>query len=329
MSLSAVPSDPAADPPAVGLVPDPTLVVGALRAEVESVVRGKPDVVRLALCALLAGEHLLVEDVPGTGKTVLARSLAAALGGRFRRVQCTPDLLPSDLTGTTVYDSASGTWSFRAGPVFANVVLVDELNRASPRTQAALLEPMEEGSVTVDGTTHRLPVPSLVIATQNPFGSAGTFALPESQLDRFGFVLSMGLPDRAAQRALLRGEGGTAALDSVRAVTTPADLSATIASVASVHVADAVLDYLLDLVESTRRHAAIVLGASPRAADSLLRLARAHAVVAGRRFVSPDDVQAVFVPALAHRVVTLEGTAIASGARALSELLGAIAVPTP
>jgi MoxR-like ATPase len=318
MSLSALPSEPA---------DDPRRLAAALVTQVERVVRGKTDAVRLALCALLAGEHLLIEDVPGTGKTMLARSLAAALGGRFRRVQCTPDLLPGDLTGTTVYDAATSSWSFRPGPVFANVVLVDELNRASPRTQAALLEPMEEASVSVDGTTHALPVPSLVIATQNPFGSAGTFALPESQLDRFGIVLSMGVPDRDAQRALLQGEGGAAALDEVVAVTTPAQLAATIAAVATIHVADAVVEYVLDLIEATRRHAEIVLGASPRAADSLLRLARAHAVISDRSFVSPDDVQAVFAPALAHRIVTLEGLAVVAATRALTDLVGAIAVP--
>jgi MoxR-like ATPase len=313
---------------ATSTVADPTSVAAQLRREVERVVRGKPEAVRLALCALLAGEHLLIEDVPGTGKTMLARSLAAALGGRFRRVQCTPDLLPSDITGTTVYDASTGSWSFRRGPVFANVVLVDELNRASPRTQAALLEPMEEASVTVDGTTHPLPVPSLLIATQNPFGSAGTFALPESQLDRFGIVLSMGLPDRDAQRALLRGDGGAPALDDVEAVTTPAQLATIIEAVATVHVAESVLEYVLDLGEATRRHAEIVLGASPRSVDSLLRLARAHAVIQGRRFVSPDDVQAVFASAFAHRVVTIEGLAVPTATRALKDLLGAIAVPS-
>lgn len=305
----------------------PASVAAALSVQVERVVRGKPEAVRLALCALLAGEHLLIEDVPGTGKTILARSLAAALGGRFRRVQCTPDLLPSDLTGTSVFDAASATWSFRPGPVFANIVLVDELNRASPRTQAALLEPMEEGAVSVDGVTHPLPCPSLVIATQNPYGSAGTFALPESQLDRFGMVLTMGLPDRGAQRALLRGEGGATALDHVHAVTSPSELAATIDAIGELHVADVVIEYVLDLVEATRRHAAIVLGASPRATDSLVRLARAHAVLCGRDYVSPDDVQAVLVAALSHRVVTVEGLVVSTAAHALRDLVDAVTVP--
>ncbi len=325
MSLSAVPSGTAPDP----VRPDPVHVAAALREQVESVVRGKDDAIRLALCALLAGEHLLVEDVPGTGKTVLARSLAAALGGRFRRVQCTPDLLPSDVTGTTVYGPATNTWSFRPGPVFANVVLVDELNRASPRTQAALLEPMEERSVSVDGTSHALPSPFLCIATQNPYGSAGTFPLPESQLDRFGIVLTMGIPDREAQRALLRGEGGTDALPAVEAVTSPADFDGVIADVLALPMADAVLDYALDLVGATRSHADLALGASPRAAQSLVSLARAHAIVRGRAYVSPDDLQAVFVSALAHRVVTVQGLSIATAARVLDAILASVAIPRP
>lgn len=322
MKWSAVADDAPAQRPN-----EPFAVAAALSVQVERVVRGKSDAVRLALCALLAGEHLLIEDVPGTGKTILARSLAAALGGRFQRVQCTPDLLPSDLTGTSVFDAASATWSFRPGPVFANIVLVDELNRASPRTQAALLEPMEEGAVSVDGVTHPLPRPSLVIATQNPFGSAGTFALPESQLDRFGIVLTMGLPDRSAQRALLRGDGGLAALGHVHSVTSPESLEVTIALIADLHVADTVIEYVLDLVEATRRHAAIVLGASPRATDSVVRLARAHAVLRGRDYVSPDDVQAVLVPALSHRVVTVDGLVVTTAAAALADLLDGVAVP--
>jgi MoxR-like ATPase len=319
MTLSAVPSDQPIDA---------TAVARTLRAEVERVVRGKPDAVRLALCALLAGEHLLVEDIPGTGKTVLARSLAAALGGRFRRVQCTPDLLPSDLTGTTVYEPATGDWSFHPGPLFANVVLVDELNRASPRTQAALLEPMEERSVTVDGATHALPAPFLVVATQNPYGSAGTFPLPESQLDRFGVVLTLGVPDRGAQRELLRGEGGTDALAGVHAVTAPAQFALVVAAVHALHASDAVVEYALDLVEATRADADLLLGASPRATQSILGLARAHAVVAARSYVSPDDVQAVFVPALAHRVVTGEGTSTAVGAAVLERVVTTVPVRT-
>src|SRR6185437_2225834 len=196
-------------------------VASALFTTVSAAVRGKDESVRLALVALLSGNHLLVEDVPGTGKTLLGKSLAAAIGGRFGRVQCTPDLLPSDLTGTSVYSPATGSWDFRPGPVFANVVLVDEVNRASPRTQAALLEPMEERQVTVDGATHALPDPCFMIATQNPLGTTGTFPLPESELDRFGVVLTMGLPGRDAEREILTGAGGATVLPSIDAVTTP------------------------------------------------------------------------------------------------------------
>ena len=260
---------------------DPMAVPAAIHAEVCRVVRGKAEAVRLAVVALVAGSHLLVEDSPGTGKTLLAKSLAAAVGGQFRRVQCTPDLLPSDLTGTTVYSPVTGEWQFRAGPVFANVLLADELNRASPRTQAALLEPLEERQVTVDGSRYSLPDPFCCIATQNPFGSAGTFVLPDSQLDRFGLVLRMGLPDREAERDILTGAGGTDALEHIRAVTDPAGVVAAIAAARALHVAPSIVEYVLDLAAATRRHPKVVLGASPRASKGLLRAAQAHALVSG------------------------------------------------
>jgi MoxR-like ATPase len=308
---------------------DTTELAQALHREVGRVVRGKPEAVRLSVVALLSGSHLLVEDTPGTGKTLLAKSLAAAVGGRFRRVQCTPDLLPSDLTGTAVYSPASGDWQFRPGPVFANVLLTDELNRASPRTQSALLEPLEERQVTVDGSRYALPEPFMCIATQNPFGSAGTFPLPDSQLDRFGLCLRMGLPGRDAEREILTGAGGADALDQVRAVAEPQAVAAAIVAIRSVHVSDAVVDYVLDVVAATRNHAAVVLGASPRAAKSLLRVAQAHAVLAGRRHVSPDDVQAVALSALAHRLGTAHGPELALGSQIVADVVASVPVPRP
>ena len=304
-------------------------VASALFATVSAAVRGKDESVRLALVALLSGSHLLVEDVPGTGKTLLGKSLAAAIGGRFGRVQCTPDLLPSDLTGTSVYQPASGTWDFRPGPVFANVVLVDEVNRASPRTQAALLEPMEERQVTVDGATHALPDPCFMIATQNPLGTTGTFPLPESQLDRFGIVLTMGLPGREAEREILTGAGGASVLPSIDPVTTPMELRAVIAAVRELYCAPPVLEYVLDMAAAVRAHPEVLLGASPRATLAMFHAAQAHATICRRHFVVPDDVKAVAPAVLAHRLVFGAGVDVAAGAVAVREVIDALPVPRP
>jgi MoxR-like ATPase len=308
---------------------DPRVVAAGLFEAVAGAVRGKADEVRLALVALLSGGHLLVEDVPGTGKTLLAKAMAGAIGGRFRRVQCTPDLLPADVTGTTVYGPATGEWEFRPGPVFANVVLVDEINRASPRTQAALLEPMEERQVTVDGVTHGLPEPFFVVATQNPAGAAGTFPLPESQLDRFSIACTIGLPARDAEREILSGRGGTDALDAIEPVTTPALLASAVAHVRRVHCAASVIDYVLDVTAATREHPEVVIGASPRASLGLLHCAQAHATVAGRDFVSPDDVKVVAPHAIAHRMVLTNGVDTAGATRIVREIVAAVATPRP
>ena len=304
-----------------------TDLAAALYASVSSTIKGKPDGLRLALTTLLSGGHLLVEDLPGTGKTLLAKSLAAAMGGEFGRVQCTPDLLPSDITGTSVFQPNEGTWQFRPGPLFANVLLVDDINRASPRTQSALLEPMEERQVSVDGITHRLPVPFFCIATQNPSGQLGTFPLPESQLDRFSMTVSLGLPDRAAEREIITGRGGVDQLPAVRTVTTPHEIAAAIASVHHLHCADSVVEYVLDLVAETRRDPALVTGVSPRVSSSVLAMARAHAVVSGRDYVTPDDVQYVFAPGCAHRVALAQGVDTAAAWPVLVGILGRVPVP--
>jgi MoxR-like ATPase len=261
---------------------------------------------------------------------MLARAIAGSIeGATTSRIQCTPDLQPTDVTGLSIFDQKSREFEFRAGPVFANVVLVDEVNRASPRTQAALLEPMEERQVTIDGVTHALPEPFFVVATQNPAGAAGTFPLPESQLDRFSIVCTIGLPARDAEREILSGRGGPDVLDDVHPVTTPSALADAIQSVREVHCAASVIDYVLDVAAATRSHPEVLIGASPRASLGLLHCAQAHATVAGRDFVSPDDVKAVAPHALAHRIVLTNGVDTPAAMRVLHEIVSAVATPRP
>lgn len=293
------PDLPAPPPP-----PRASALARRLHETVGSVLLGKSDAVALAVATVLAGGHLLVEDVPGVGKTLLAKALARATGASFGRVQGTADLLPSDLTGVTVFDQSTGRWDFRPGPLFHHVVLVDEINRATPRAQSALLEAMAEGQVTVDGVTHGLPEPFVVLATQNPLGDAGTFPLGDGQRDRFAVTLPLGLPDRATERALLLGVGGEGELDRLAPVTSPAELLAARDEVATIHVAAPVADYVLDLAASTRSHPEVLLGASPRATLVLLRVARGLAALAGRGFVTPDDVQTAAPAVLHHRITT-------------------------
>ncbi|MCB9665680.1 MAG: AAA family ATPase [Alphaproteobacteria bacterium] len=272
-----------------------------LRAAVEQAWRGRTETVDLVLAAVLAGGHVLLQDVPGVGKTTLAAALARATGGSFHRIQLTADLLPGDLTGVPVLGPGGQEPVFRPGPLFAHVVLADELNRATPRTQAALLEAMAEGSVSVDGVTHRLPRPFLVLATQNPYDVHGTYPLPDSQLDRFLLRLSLGYPSREDEQAILHQPHGRAALPD--AIATPEEILAAGEAVEQVRVEASVEAHLLDLVWATRRDARLLRGVSPRGAQALHRAARARALVAGREFVVPDDVRRLAVPVLAHRVV--------------------------
>jgi len=300
------------------------LSVQRIAERVKEVIQGKPEVVEQALVAFLAGGHLLLEDVPGVGKTTLAKALAGALGGSFSRVQFTSDMLPSDVVGVTVLDQQTGQFSFRKGPLFANVVLADEINRSPPKTQSALLEAMNEHSVSVDGVSHPLPSPFMVVATQNPHEYCGTFPLPDSQLDRFLIRLSMGYPDREAERSVLRAGGFRQA--QLEPAMSEADLLQLFEQVESVVVHAAVEDHLLDLVEATRTDSRFLRGVSTRGAESLFRAIKALALVRGRRFCIPEDVRELAVPVLAHRVLArAEGRGADS--QAMTELLWDLPLP--
>ena len=279
------------------------VVLRELRARIGGVLRGKPEVVDHVLVAALSGGHVLLEDGPGVGKTTLAKAFARTLGVGFARVQFTPDLLPQDILGSLVLDRDAGTFTFRKGPIFTHVLLADEINRASPRTQSALLEAMSEGHVTVDGETHPLPPPFLVLATQNPGDHHGTYPLPEAQLDRFLMRLSIGYPSAAETRELLVARATDDPLDALTALLGEGELVALQEQVRAVRIDTRVVDYLIALVERTRTHPDVELGVSPRGALALFRASQAKAFVEGRAFVTPDDVSALAVAVLAHRLI--------------------------
>jgi MoxR-like ATPase len=278
-------------------------VAGQVSAAMQTVITGKPGAVRLALTVLLAEGHILIEDVPGVGKTQLAKALARSIDCSVRRVQFTPDLLPSDITGVSAYNQELRQFEFKPGPIFANVVLGDEINRASPKTQSALLESMEERQATVDGSTYQLDPPFMVIATQNPIEMEGTYPLPEAQRDRFMARIAIGYPAPDAELAMLDTHGSDSPLDHLKPVAHASDVRALVAAVRDVHVSSAVRQYIIDLVTATRNAPELRLGASPRAALHLLRAARAHAALDERDFVLPDDIQTLALPVLAHRLL--------------------------
>ncbi|GIH18854.1 AAA family ATPase [Rugosimonospora africana] len=298
---------------------------------IERVIRGKRDIIELALTCLLAEGHLLIEDVPGVGKTMLARSLAASIDGRLQRIQFTPDLLPSDVTGVSIYNPANGAFQFHPGPVFANILHGDEINRASPKTQSALLEVMEERRVTVDGRPQPVPRPFMVIATQNPIDMSGTYPLPEAQLDRFLMRLSVGYPDHASEVSVLMGTatGSGSLVEGLSAVSAAAEIGQLIAFASNIYVAPSLYDYIVELVAATRVAAGVRLGASPRASVALLRAARARAVADSRGYVTPADVKALAVPVLSHRIVLTPEAELRgrTAAEVVEETMAGVPVP--
>ena len=300
-----------------------------IEENVERVVRGKHREIRLALVALIAEGHLLIEDVPGVGKTMLAKAIARSIDCSFRRIQFTPDLLPTDVTGVNVFNQEHGDFEFKPGAIFANIVLGDEINRASPKTQSALLECMEERQVTVDTMTHPLGTPFMVIATQNPIEHEGTYPLPEAQLDRFMLRLSIGYPSADVETEILTSHSAGTPLTAIGPVNDAPGVAEMIEQAQQVHVATAIRRYIVDLVEATRRHSDMYLGASPRASIMILRASRAMAAAEERDYVIPDDVKALAVPALAHRII-VTADAVMSGRSPeviLEEILAEVPVP--
>lgn len=305
---------------------DAQLKLKSLLAQLNTVIVGKPAQIQDCVACLLAGGHLLIDDVPGVGKTTLAHALARSFGLQFSRVQFTSDLMPSDLSGVSIYERAKEAFVFHPGPIFAQVLLADEINRASPKTQSALLEAMEEKQVTVEGETRALPQPFFVIATQNPLDQLGTYALPESQLDRFLMRISLGYPDRASERALLAGADRRAMVDELPSLLADGELAQLQATVLAVHAAGPLLDYVQDLIAATRSGQWFLQGLSPRAGIAVVRAAKAQALLSGRDYVAPDDVQAVLPQTIAHRLIPVGD----SGRGAVEQVRAMLqAVPLP
>ena len=300
-----------------------------ISAEMARVIEGKPHQIRMAVAVLLAEGHLLIEDVPGVGKTVLAKSLGRAISGNVKRIQFTPDLLPSDVTGVSVYNQSTREFEFKPGGIFAHIVLGDEINRASPKTQSALLEAMAEGQVSADGHTYQLSEPFMVIATQNPIEMEGTYPLPEAQRDRFMARIQMGYPARRSEVAMLSAQAGGDQLSAVRPVTTAHAVARAAAALQQVYVAPAINDYIVSIVEATREHADLRLGASPRASLHLMRASRAVAALAGRDYVIPEDVAALGHEVLEHRLLTTVEAQVAgrTPARIVADILSHVPAP--
>ncbi|MGI6106699.1 MAG: AAA family ATPase [Lachnospiraceae bacterium] len=300
-----------------------------LRENVEKVIIGKSQVIDLVLTSLIAGGHVLLEDVPGTGKTMMAKSLAHSMNAEFSRVQFTPDLLPSDITGLNFFNQKSGEFTFRPGPVFCNILLADEINRATPRTQSALLECMEERQVTIDGETRRLPDPFFVIATENPVETTGTFPLPEAQLDRFFMKLAMGLPSRDEELAILDRFESAQPLDTLEPVCTAEDITRAHREYTSVFVHPALKNYMVDLVQATRNHPYVSSGVSPRGSLALLHAVQAYAYLQGRDYAVPEDITATAVPVLSHRLIANRGVgSLSDGDSVIRDILSKTPVPT-
>jgi len=305
--------------------------IAELERNMRSVVLGKPEVVRMCLVALLAGEHVLLADVPGVGKTLVGKALARSVSGDFCRLQFTPDLLPSDIVGSSLFNSKTSEFEYKRGPIFANIVLADEINRAPPRTQSALLEAMSDCQVSVDGVTYNLPKPFMVIATQNPFEFEGTYALPESQLDRFLLRISMGYPDREAERQVLASHREGEPVEQLQPVLSCEQIVELQKGVRQVAVEASLYDYILDIVEVTRRCEELHVGVSTRGGLSLYRAAQASALIDGRKFVVPDDVKRLTSSVLAHRVVTkgyIQGDSRRAAESIIQRLMDEVPVPT-